>query len=149
MALLYLAFTDNVGWRELFASAITGAISVIAAIVFARAGQLRFSFRMRDVVQAWRMPWYAVSGTVEVLQGLAKQLFSPGGAPNYLAAVRYDMGSRDDPADCGRRALEITLSTATPNFIILGFVDRQDLLLYHQITPGEVRVMTRKLGARP
>jgi multisubunit Na+/H+ antiporter MnhE subunit len=149
MALLYLAFTDNLGWRELIASAMTGAISASAVVVYARAGNARFAFRISDVAQAWRIPWNVLNGTVEVFQALGKQLFSKRGADSAILAVPFDLGKKENPIDAGRRALAITYTTATPNFIILGLVDRQDLMLYHQITPGDVRSMTRNLGARP
>ena len=91
----------------------------------------------------------SVSGTVEVLHGLAKQLFTAGGAPSFLAAVPFEIGSQDDPTEAGRRALATTYTTATPNFVVLGLVNEQGLMLYHQIIPGDVLTMTRRLGARP
>ena len=149
MAAMYLAFTDNVGWRELIASFIAGTLSATAVLVFARAGKVRFAFRLRDVAQGWRIPWNVSCGTIEVFEGLGKQFFSPAGPASAIVAVPFDLGEKDNPSDAGRRALAITYTTATPNFIILGLVDRQSLMLYHQITPGEIRPMTRNLGARP
>jgi hypothetical protein len=149
MAVLYLAFTANVGWRELIASALAGMLSAASAIIFAHAGKVKFSFRIRDVLQAWRIPQNVVSGTIEVLRALATQLFTARGADSAVRAVRFDMGDKDDPRDAGRRAMAITYTTATPNFIIMGMVDQQQLMLYHQIVPGKVRKMTRNLGARP
>lgn len=146
---LYLAFTSNAGWRELIAAVMTGTIATLATMVFATAGDVRFSFRLRDVIQAWRLPWYAIEGTFEVFEGLGKQLFSRGGAPSFLGAVRFEIGERESLKDAGRRALAITYTTATPNFVIIGFVEEQGLLLYHQIIPGEVRQMTRSMGANP
>lgn len=148
LAGLYLLFTDDADIRELMASVVVAALALSAALVMARGGDIHFHLRMRDLIQAWRLPWYAVSGTVEVLQGLARRLAGARRAPSFLAAVRFDVGGAD-PAEAGRRALVVTYTTATPNFIVLGPIPEQHLLLYHQIIPGDVRKMTANLGARP
>ena len=146
---LYLAFTSNVDAREAVAAVPVAAVATVAVLVVAHAGKVSFRFRPRDVAQAWRMPWYALTGTGEVLKGLAMQLFTSGGAPSFLAAVPFDVGEKDDVADAGRRALAVTYTTATPNFVVLGVIEEQRLMLYHQIVPGDVIAVTRKLGARP
>ena len=146
---LYLAFAANVGVREIVAAALAAVVVTTAVLVFARAGQVSFRFRPRDLAAAWRMPWYALSGTAEVLRGLWKQLTDPNGAPSFLASVPFDMGEADGRRDAGRRALAVTLTTATPNFVVLGLVEEQGVMLYHQIVPGDVTRITRQLGARP
>ena len=146
---LYFAFTANVGVREIVAAAATAAVATAAVLVFARAGQASFRFRAGDVAAAWRMPWYALTGTAQVLQGLWKQLAHPNRASTVLAAVPFDMGEADDRRAAGRRALAVTLTTATPNFVVLGLVEEQGVMLYHQIVPADVTRLTRRLGARP
>jgi hypothetical protein len=146
---LYLALTEDVDPRELVAMLLTGAVATTAALVFASAANVHFHLNMRDVMQFWYMPWYAISGTGEIMHALAKQLFTRAGAPSFLAAVHFEMGSEKNIEDAGRRALAITYTTATPNFIVLGLVKKQNLMIYHQLIPGEVLTITRKLGARP
>jgi multisubunit Na+/H+ antiporter MnhE subunit len=146
---LYLAFANNVGFREVITGVLVGAVAVAGKIIFQSAGHQHFRFHWRDVLQAWRLPWCAITGTIEVLRGLAKQWFKKRGASSYLAAVAFDMGPERSPYAAGRRALAVTYTTATPNFVILGLDHEQKLMLYHQILPGKVRTMTQKLGARP
>jgi len=146
---LYLGFTDNTGFRELITGACVATVATVATLVLASAGRVHFRFRMRDVFQAWHIPWYVILGTVEVLHGLGKQVFRRRGAPSLIAAVPFDPGKHNSPTDAARRALAITFTTETPNSIVLGIVEEQKLLIYHQITPGKVRAMTRNLGARP
>jgi len=146
---LYLAFTEDVDPRELVAMLLTGAVATTAALVFASAADVRFRLKLRDVLQFWYMPWYAISGTVEIMHALAKQLFTRAGAPSFLAAVHFEIGSETNIEDAGRRALAVTYTTATPNFVVLGLVKKQNLIIYHQLIPGEVLTITRKLGARP
>lgn len=144
---LYLCYSANVGIRELVAAAIAAAVATCGAVVFARQAQIRLQLRWRDIVRVWPVPWYALAGTVKILQGLSQQVVR-GDAPSVVRAVRFQMGG-DDPASAGRRALAVFYTTMTPNFIVFGLFSRQKLLLYHQIIPGPVLTMTQKLGARP
>jgi multisubunit Na+/H+ antiporter MnhE subunit len=133
---LWLAYTANVGFRELIAGA-TALVSTIAMWVFLCQSKVKFKLRWRDIIQGWRLPWYAIDGTLEVMHGLAKQLFTRNGAPSFTGTVPFDVGG-DDPESAGRRALAISYTTITPNFVVLGIIPEQRLLLYHQIVPGEV-----------
>ena len=145
----YLLLISSYGLREYVACAGTAVLAATGALVFSRSGKVVFRLRFKDILQAWRLPWYVLSGTWEIMQGLAKQLFTSKGAASVVAAVPFDVGDRDNLADAGRRALAITYTCVTPNFLILGMVDQEQWLLYHQVTPGEVLTMTEKLGARP
>jgi multisubunit Na+/H+ antiporter MnhE subunit len=145
---LWLIYTDSTGYREMIAGAIAAAIATLAVMVFTIQGNLSFQLQWKDVVQAIYLPWFALEGTWEILQGLAIQLFTRKGAQSFIGAVPFDVG-QDQPRPAGRRALAVAYTTITPNFVVLGIVHAQGLLLYHQIVPGKVRAMTRHLGARP
>jgi multisubunit Na+/H+ antiporter MnhE subunit len=145
---LWLGYTNNSGYREMIVGALAAMVSTVAALVYAVQSGFSFRFRWRDIAQAIYLPWYALDGTWEVLHALAKQIFTRPGAPSLMAAVAFDVGG-DDPHSAGRRALAVTYTTITPNFIVLGIVNRQQLMLYHQILPGKVLAMTCHLGARP
>ena len=145
---LYLAFAADVGVREAVAAVAVATAATAAVVTMARAGGVRFRFHLRDLVQVWRLPWYIVTGTAQVLLGLWQQL-AGGGADSRLATVPFDTGNPVDPAAAGRRALAVTYTTATPNCIVLGLVEDQGRMLYHQILPGPLPTMTRRLGARP
>ena len=144
----WLVCTNNVGYREMIAGALAAIISTVAVMVSAIQGNLRFGFRaarcragdLPSLVRIW-------TGTWELLQGDCETAFRRGGTP-FTAAVPFDLGG-NDPISAGRRAFAVTFTTITPNFIVLGFVKDQRLLLYHQILPGKVLKMTRHLGARP
>lgn len=144
---LWLAYTNNVGIREIIAGVAAAGISTVAVSLFAIQGKLRFAFRSRDLFQAIYLPGYALEGTWEILQALCKQLFTSKGAASFTGAVRYDVGG-DDPLSAGR-ALAVTYTTLTPNFIVLGIAHDQKLMIYHQIIRGKILTMTRNLGARP
>ncbi len=144
---LWLIYVSQVSLWELLVGAAAAGLSTAGVYVFGRLGLVKFRPGLHEVGEIWRIPWYAVSGTWEILQGIGKQLFSKEGAPSYLAAVPFKVGP-DTSANCGRRGLAILYTTMTPNFVVLGVVEEQGLLLYHQIVPGDVLRITRNLGAR-
>lgn len=147
-AVLYLLYAAKLDADELIAAAVAGVLASLATAVFARLGLVHVRPSAADLMQAWRIPGYVVTGTIEVLHGLLQQLFTRTGAPSALRAVRFEAVG-DDAHSAARRALALTYTTLTPNFLVLGIVAEQRLLLYHQIQPGEVLLMTRNLGARP
>lgn len=146
---LYLAFTCDADPREWIAAAITAGLSISATLVFATAADIRFHLRLRDLAQAWRIPGQVFSGTGQVFRGLAKELLKPGGAGSSLRAAHFDHGKENNLADAGRRALATIFVTATPNSIVLGFDEKQKLMVYHQILPSRLPKLARSLGARP
>ena len=145
---VYLLFASTLSKPELFAGTVAAAISTVAAGTFGLIGTVKFRPRIGDLFQAWRIPWYMIEGTYEILKALASQLFTRKGADSLVRAVRFEMGG-DDPQSIARRALAVVYTTMTPNFIVLGIIPRQRLLLYHQVLAGDVLQMTINLGAEP
>ena len=145
---LWLALANDVSPAEVLCGLGAALISSIAVGAYVLHGKIEFRFRARDVIQVWRFPWCALQGTWQVVHSLGLQLFVRD-APSFHGAVAYRTVDTEDPFSAGRRALAVTFTTMTPNFIVLGIVLEQRLLLYHQILPGEVLQMTTNLGADP
>jgi hypothetical protein len=147
---LWLAYVDQLSLHELLVGSVAAAIAVLGYAAVWKHGHVPFTPRWRDLLQFWRMPWYAASGTWEILHGLAQQLFRPGGAPSVTSAAPIAWDGEDSHA-IARRALAITYTTLTPNFIVIDVVapsDKQErgTMLYHQILPGPIITMTHNLG---
>lgn len=143
---LWLLFTANLSKPEILVGLGAAAVATAATMIFQSVALVAFRPRLRDWAQAWRIPWYMIKGMWELLQALGRQLFTQAGTESIVYAVPFDVGG-DDSASAGRRALAITYTTLTPNFVIIGIVREQRLLLYHQVVTGPVVEMTRKLGA--
>ena len=143
---LWLLFTSQVTKPEVCIGLGAAAVGTVGAMLFEAVGLIKFNPRLRDWMQGWRIPWYMLEGTWELLQALCKQLFTKDGTPSIVYAVPFDVGG-DDSVSAGRRALAITYTTLTPNFVVVGIVAEQRLLVYHQVIPGPVLEMTKKLGA--
>lgn len=145
---IYLLFASSLDRTELLAGIGAAIVATIATTTVDLLGIVRFRPALRDLMQAWRIPWYLVEGTYEIFQGLSRQLFTRGGADSVVRAVRFKVGG-DDSRSAALRALAVIYTTITPNFIVFGIVRKQRLLLYHQILPGDVLQMTINLGAEP
>jgi multisubunit Na+/H+ antiporter MnhE subunit len=146
---LWFVLTGTLSLAEL-------ALGVFCAALAATAGEIvwaeplaRFTGDLHYVAQAWRLPKYAFTGTWEILVVLAKHLSGREQAHSLLRALQFDAGRVDDEHDATRRALAVTYTTMTPNFVIIGIDSERGLMLFHQLTPTHVLPITRKLGARP
>lgn len=144
---LWLAFTDSTGYREICAGFIAAAVATTAVAIYSWKGGVSFRFRLVDVLQVWRLPGGVIADTVRIFRAVVVRL-SGGTLQSGHKAVAYDVG-KDDPCGAGRRALAVTYTTITPNTIVLGIVQEQGLLLYHQLVPDQTPEIIRHLGARP
>lgn len=145
---LWLIYVSQISLWEVLVGSAAAALATVGMATFLRLGLVKCRPSLRQIAEGWRIPWYVVRGTWEITQAIWNQLFSKSGAASYLAAVPFDAGP-DDPECAGRRALAVLYTTMTPNFVVIGIVREQRLLLFHQILPGEILPMTRNLGANP
>lgn len=145
---VWILFVSKFDRQELEGGIIAALVAAVAAQIFQAVGLVKFRPRFADLLQAWRMAGYMFTGSYEILQGLFRQLFTKDGAPSVVLAVPFEVGG-DDPQSHARRALAVTYTTITPNFVVLGIAKKSRLLVYHQIIPGPVLQITRNLGARP
>ena len=130
---------------------VIGAVVAVLAVVGSRAvlreRAARFSGRLRWLVQAWRLPKYAVTGTWEIFVVLFRHLFAGEAARSLFLEVPFDTGAGEDGAT--RRALATAYTTITPNFIVLGFDAGRGRMIYHQLQESSIPEMVRRLGAAP
>jgi multisubunit Na+/H+ antiporter MnhE subunit len=146
--ILWLVFAASLDSHELLFGLLASGMATLGAVIFSRQIWQDFTFRWQWVMEGFRIPWYAVSGTGQVLFGLYQQSFTLRRAASVLVGVPFVVGGRNAKA-AARRVLAVTYTTATPNSIVVGIARKQRLMLVHQIVPGPIKVMTRRLGARP
>jgi hypothetical protein len=146
LTVLWMAFIGQWKPQEFWAGVLASAISTTAGVVLGSQRIAWFAFNPNLLKEVWRIPGYVISGTWEILRGLAQQLFSPRRPPSLLRVARY-FATEDSHTAATQRALAITYTTATPNSLILNIERKKGLILYHQILPSGLHVMTRKLGA--
>jgi multisubunit Na+/H+ antiporter MnhE subunit len=134
---LWMAYTNSLGHREVIAGGLAAAISTLAVAVFALHGNDHFAFSPRETLE----------GTWQLLKAIAMEAFTRRGAQSSIVALPFAVGG-DDPQAAARRALAITYTTITPNTVVLGISHEQKQMLFHQLSPAKTSIMLRRLGAR-
>lgn len=138
-------------WTGSLDEDIVGAVAVVASLAFtfavAKTTGLSVRFKMRDVLQAWRIPWYIVTDVCQVTMVFVKDVLHIAPAGDLFRVCGFD-ASRHDPVRLGRSTLAVMYTTASPSFIVIGIDPEQSRMLFHQIQSSEMPTMTRSLGAR-
>jgi hypothetical protein len=130
---------------------IVGAICVAATTLFvlfvSSSTGPNLTFRMRDVAQFWRIPWYVVSGVWEITLVLIRDVLQISPAEDLYRVCGFD-SSKHDPVRKARTVLAVLYTTMAPNFIVLGVDPALSRMLFHQISASAVPQMTKALGAK-
>ncbi len=146
LALGWIALVGSVHLHEMIVGAVVVALSVPFCALVYKSELLPIELRFRDVVQAWRIPWYILSGSAEIIWLLLKDLAGTPAESLYRVSG-FRTGLRD-PVAIERTALAIAYTTAAPNFIVIGIDPHRNHMLFHQISRSEIPKMTRALGAQ-
>jgi multisubunit Na+/H+ antiporter MnhE subunit len=144
----WFLLVGRLGTDELWGAIPGSLLAALATWVVFEQHVVGFSDRAGHLLEAWRLPGYMITGTLEIFRVLLRQLFAGKPASSLLLAVPYD-ALGDDPGDAAKRALAIAYTTSTPNFIVLGIDHRRGTLVFHQIERGPIMEMLKRLGARP
>ena len=145
---LWFVFVGKVDWNEVIAGTIACAIAATAAQIVWAQHVAAFRGHARWVLEMWRLPKYMITGSWEIFGVLFRQLFGGRPAESLLLAVPYEAVG-DDDASAAFRALAITYTASTPNFVVIGVDRKRGQLVYHQIKRSKVLQVTKNLGARP
>jgi hypothetical protein len=143
---LWLLLVGQISGPECLLGGGCTLIALVATAAFRRTAVIRLALDFRMVAQAYRIPVYLATGTAELFEALGRQLLTASGAASYLAAVPY-ASPEATPRAATRRALAVAYTTCTPNFVILGIIPRQRLLVFHQVKRSGLIGLARRLGA--
>jgi hypothetical protein len=144
---LWIAFIATSNLHEMFVGFPCVAVTVGFAVLVCRSAATELTFRARDVLAFWRMPWYILSGVSEITLILAKDLLRIAPAKNLYRVCGFDT-SAHDPLRMSRAVLAIAYTTVAPNFVVLGIDPATSRMLFHQLAASSVPAMTKALGAR-
>jgi multisubunit Na+/H+ antiporter MnhE subunit len=132
------------------AEAVVGSLAVAIGTAVSTAayavGVARFQPKLTWIAEIWRVPWYVLADTGIIASALvSRHLFKRHGR-SRMVAVPFEPGGWTGRGEA-RRALAITLTTLSPNSIVLDIDRDARLMLVHQISPAGVSRMTRRLSA--
>jgi multisubunit Na+/H+ antiporter MnhE subunit len=146
--LFWIVFVGTFSLHELLIGLAGALLATTGLVVIRLQYPARFSPRTVELLSLWRLPWYLLSGTWEIVAVAAKDLLGIKRAQSLFRIVEFDAGAPDDAHATARRALAALYTTVAPNFIVLGVNAGDRKLLFHQIERSSVPKMTRELGAR-
>jgi multisubunit Na+/H+ antiporter MnhE subunit len=145
--LLWALLTSGFKAQESLVGVFAAIFSALVyQLIRAKSGRI-FAPSLRDVLEAWRLPWYLLSGSWEIVQVLFEDLLGVRKAGSFYRSVSFGVGDEQDPSYIARRALATAYTTVAPNFIVVGIDARRKQLLFHQLRKSSVPKMTKKLGA--
>ena len=81
---VYLLFVSTLTKTELVAGILATAIATLASGIFGTIGLVRFKPTLRELLEAWRIPYYAAQGSWELSKALGNQLFTEKGADSLI-----------------------------------------------------------------
>ena len=142
----WILFTAGVKGQEMLIGAFAVLLSLIFLLVVFRYAAQRIQLNARDVLQAWRIPWYLVSDAWVILRVLALDLLGKRAGSFYR--VSGFRTARAQPDLVGRRVLATLYTSVSPNSIVLGVDWKQSRMLSHQLARSPATKMTRSLGGQ-
>ena len=145
--LLWIGFVSTTNPHELEVGFAACAATVVFSLFVCRCSRTELTLHVSDVAQAWRIPWYMVSGVYEITLLLLKDLFRSVPVGNLFRVCAFD-SSRHNPVRMARGVMAVAYTTTAPNFIVVDIDPSQSRMLFHQIGRSSVPKMTKALGAR-
>ncbi len=143
----WILFTAGVNAHEMLVGGLAVVLSFVFLLVVYRSETQRVRVRLRDVLEAWRMPWYLLSDAWVITRVLVLDLLGKRAGSFYR--VSGFRTAREQPEMVGRRVLATVYTSMSPNSIILGIDWKQSRMLMHQVARSPVSKMTRRLGGQP
>jgi multisubunit Na+/H+ antiporter MnhE subunit len=144
---LWLAFADSIGIRELAIGATVAGAATLATALFRRHTNERYRFRPLYLRQFVHVPKTIAVDTGVLLRAVVMCLLGRR-VPANIVAVPFRVGG-NGPSSHGRRALSLTYLTLAPNTIVLGFWPERQLLIFHSVLPRPLPKFALRMGAHP
>ena len=145
--LCWIIFVGNFTFQELLVGLVASLLAATGLLTIDVSYPARFSPALTELLSLWRLPWYLLSGTSEIVAVAAKDLIGFSRAKSLFRVVPFNAGQQDDAHDTARRVLAVAYTTIAPNFIVLGINPSDQKLLFHQIERSSVPRTTVNLGA--
>jgi multisubunit Na+/H+ antiporter MnhE subunit len=142
----WLVFVGTFSAHELEIGIVATMLATAGTVVIDVQYPSRFVPSVGELLSVWRLPWYLLSGTVQILMVALRDLFGTP-APSLFRVVRFHAGARDERA-VARRVLAVGYTTMTPTSIVLGINSNDQKLLVHELQRNPVSKMAKQLGAR-
>jgi multisubunit Na+/H+ antiporter MnhE subunit len=146
--LFWLIFVGTFAFHEMLIGLAASLLATLGLYIIDSCLPAKFSPTLPELLSLWRIPWYLISGTWEIVAAAGKDLLGVKRAKSVFQLVPFRAGKKDDGHDTARRVLAVVYSTITPTSIVLGINTGDRKLLLHQIERSSVSQMAKDLGAQ-
>jgi multisubunit Na+/H+ antiporter MnhE subunit len=144
----WILFVGTFSAHELEIGIIATLLAVAGTVVIDVQYPSRFAPSLRELLTAWRLPAYWISGTFSILKVAALDSIGAKRAKSLFIAVPFAGGKLHDERDVARRVLAVTYTTTSPDSIVLGINVSQQKLLVHKFERTPTAQITKALGAQ-
>ncbi len=128
IAIAWLAFVAQISPDEEILGTLAALLTLAVNSLAWRRMQLHCFPTLKEIAAVWRLPWYAISGTAEMILILGKDLLGKR-AGSFYRATEFRASNGDKGAS--QRVLVTSYITVAPNFIVIGIENQQ--MLFHQL----------------
>ena len=147
LTLLWLVLVGKPEWSEIWIGLAASALAAATATRVNGKNFARFAPEIRWILAGWRIPGYLVGDAVLIYAALFERLFSRKPTASRILALEFPSGGSDERS-ATRRALAIILTNMSPNFLVIGIDQQQNLMLVHQIRATGVPKLTQILASK-
>jgi len=134
---LYMLLVFKTEPAEIVAGAICGAISATAAWLVHRHGNLRFAPGWGWVPAALRLPRAVAVDTWRLVVVLWRVIVRREQVTGRILTLPYKDAHKGGVDAASRRAVAKWIGSVSPNTLIIGFAEKHDRVLVHQLVPVE------------
>jgi hypothetical protein len=134
---LYLLLVFKTEPAEIVAGAICGAISATGAELVRRHGTVRFAPGWGWLPALARLPRAVLVDTARLVAVLWRVIVRREDVRGRTLSLPFADAHRKGVAAGSRRAVAKWLGSVAPNTLVIGFAERHNRVLVHQLVPAE------------
>ncbi len=143
---LYVGLVFKLEASELVTGALCAALGATAAEVMRSHGPIHFSPGARWVTQLPALARAVLADTLRLIP-LVWRAARGERVGGRMRCIAYPVAHGDEVQASSRRVLEKVLGSAAPNSFVVGFDEEHDVVLVHELIPGDAPPRT-DWGAR-
>ena len=137
LTVFYMLLVFKTEPAEIVAGAICGAISATAALLVHRHGHVAFAPGWGWWRAALRLPRAIVVDTWRLVVVLWRVIVRREKVTGRILVLPYKDARRGGVDAMSRRAVAKWIGSVSPNTLIIGFAEKHDRVLVHQLVPVE------------
>jgi multisubunit Na+/H+ antiporter MnhE subunit len=142
---LWMLFVSRLRGLEVLVGVCAAFLGAVADAIVRAKSFIRFQPRAKWLSLFLWEPWYVLAGSVAILCALAKRLAGKKSDAEFRI-VPFRAGG-NDPESATRRALAVTLTSISPDLIVVGIEKDKNFMLVHEISPSPTPLIAKRLGA--